>query len=39
MTPPPNIVKLREEAQNAISQGANPAAVKKRFKELTGRDF
>ncbi len=36
---PPNIVKLREEAQDAIAQGADPAAVKKRFKELTGRDF
>ena len=36
---PPNIVKLREEAQDAIARGADPAAVRQRFKRETGRDL
>jgi hypothetical protein len=36
---PPNIALERENAQKAIAEGKDPEAVKKRFKERTGRDF
>lgn len=34
-----NIAEARRNAQAAIAQGADAAAVRKRFKEMTGQDF
>jgi hypothetical protein len=34
-----NIAEARRNAQAAIDQGADVAAVRKRFKEMTGQDF
>lgn len=37
--PSVNVAEARRNAQQAIAQGANAEAVKKRFKELTGQDY
>ena len=35
----PDVATLRSEANAAIAKGANPAAVKARFKQLTNQEF